>query len=313
MLYSSLNLDDVKDLFPIFESRFPGIQIEHVRANGEQLARRLIGESRRGSMAADLLETNGFEIYRAIKEGLADPFCPPNISDLNPQLYDRECRWIGTRTNHDVVAWNTRLVTPADAPRSYADLADPKWKGRLLVEMANVEMFTALLGEQAYGEVRGLDLFQGIAANDPKLHTGHGVIADLLAEGTGAIAVGAYAHRIEQLKARGAPVEWMQTEGVLYLQAAMLTRGGPHPNAGKLFLSWLVSQEGQTALTEVSNRYPVNLRVTRIPYSVPADFKSFPSRPEFAEHQGIRRRQWSQTFGLGPPAAITTPLSVTRS
>ena len=166
------------------------------------------------------------------------------------------------------------------------------------MEASDVEMFNALLSNDAYGEERGLALFQRIAANDPRLHTGHIETADLLADGQGAIFVGAYAHRIEQLKASGAPVDWMKTEGVLYMQAVAKVKGGPNPNAGKLFVSWLVSVEGQEALVDLAGRYALHPKVTRAPYAVPSGFKEYASRPEYAESLGVRQRQWQELFGL---------------
>lgn len=297
VLYSSLNLDDVKDLFPLFEARFPGVKIQHIRATGERLLERIVAEARAGGVRADVFETSGFEVYGAMNQGLIEPFCPPNLQELNPGLYDSGCHWIGVRTNHDVIAWNTNLVSRADAPSSYEDMGDPRWKGRILMEADDVEMFNALLSNDAYGEERGMELFRRIAANDPRLHAGHIETADLLAAGHGAVFVGAYAHRIEQLKANGAPVEWMKTEGVLYMQAVAKVKGGPNPNAGKLFLSWLVSVEGQQALADLAGRYTLHPKVTSAPYAVPSAFKAYASRPEHAQALAMRQRQWDQLFG----------------
>ena len=178
LIYSSLNLDDVAELFPLFESRFPGVKIEHTRATGERLLQRLVTEVRGGSVLADVFETNGFEIYNAAKEELTEPFCPANIADLNPNLYEKDCMWIGTRTNHDIVAWNTNLVRPGEEPKTYEDLGDPKWKDRILMELTDVEMFNALLSDRGYGEQRGMEMFRRIAANNPEFHSGHTEIAD---------------------------------------------------------------------------------------------------------------------------------------
>lgn len=119
VLYSSLNLDDVKDLFPLFEARFPGVKIQHIRATGERLLERIVAEARAGGVRADVFETSGFEVYRAMNQGLIEPFCPPNLQELNPGLYDSGCHWIGVRTNHDIIAWSTNLVSRA----ALADLA----------------------------------------------------------------------------------------------------------------------------------------------------------------------------------------------
>jgi iron(III) transport system substrate-binding protein len=297
VLYSSLNLDDVKDVFPRFEAQFPGIKIHHVRATGERLLDRLVNESVDGHVRADVLETSGFEVYRAIKKGLIESYCPPNVAELDPQLYDSGCQWIGVRTNHDVIAWNTSLVAPHEAPTSYQDLRDPRWKGKIIMDSSDVEMFAALLSDEAYGAERGMELFRDIAANEPQLNGGRGEAAEMLAAGRGAVLVGAYAHRIEQLKASGAPVEWMKTEGVLYMQAVAKVKDGPNPNAGKLFLTWLVSIDGQEALADLAGRYTLHPKVTRAPYAVPDGFKAYASRPEGGEVLPTRQRQWRQLFG----------------
>lgn len=295
-VYSSFNIDEFDKIYPLFQDRY-GIKVEHIRATGETILQRLVTEARAGRVVADLYETNSFEVFNAIQENLLEAWMPPNAAVFPDDLKDDQGFWVSTRQNIDGIAWNTNLVQPNEAPQSYEDMTDPRWRGRMLVERDDTEMFVGLIQGKFGGDMaRARQWLEGVAANQPQLNRGHTETTELLVAGGGAVFLGVYAHRVETMKARRAPIEWMQTEGVQLLQAGGITRGAPHPNAAKLFWNWFVGEEAQQAISAVG-RIPSRPGVALEAPLKPVGMRFYAVRPEYARIADQAVEMWRQVFG----------------
>src|SRR5258708_11929308 len=115
-----------------------------------------------GGFAADVAETAGSEMESMVRERWLQPVTPPAAAELIPQARMPHHGWIATRLSVFVGAYNTNIVKPADVPRSYQDLRDPKWKGKLGIEVDDANWFLSVVGFM--GEPQGLRLFHDIVA-----------------------------------------------------------------------------------------------------------------------------------------------------
>ncbi len=298
VVYSSFNLDEFDKVFPLFEKRYPDVKVDHVRANGEQLIQRMITETRGGKILADVLETNSFDVFNAISQNLLEPWKAPNAAAFPPALVDTEGIWVSTRQNTDIIAWNTDQVKAGQEPKSYDEMGDPKWKGKILMEADDIEMFAGLVAGKFGGNLEAAtEWLKKVAANQPEMHKGHTETTELLAAGQGAIFLGAYGHRIESLKKKKAPLEWMKTEGAQLLQVGGVVKGASHPNAAKLFFNWLLGEEGQQAISDVG-RIPSRPGVKLEAPLLPAETKWYPARPEQAKEYDRLAKLWRETLGI---------------
>lgn len=298
VVYSSFNVDEFDKVYPLFEKRYPGIKVEHVRATGEALIQRLVTEARGGRTIADVLETNGFDVYNAISVGLLEAWQAPEAAAFPASLKEAQGLWTSTRQNTDVIGYNTDLVPKGQEPKSYDDLTDPKWKGKILIEAEDYEMYAALIHGKFGGDVaRATDWLKKIMANQPELHKGHTETTELLAAGQGAIFLGAYGHRIESLKKKSAPLDWVKSEGCQLLQVGGVMKGAPHPSAARLFLNWLLGPEGQQAVSDIG-RIPSRPGVKLDAPLLPDGVKWYPSRPEMAKDYAQYQKVWNETLGL---------------
>jgi iron(III) transport system substrate-binding protein len=177
--------------------------------------------------------------------------------ELLPETVPEHGEWAPDRLNLLVYAYNTDAVKPADVPKSWQDLLDPKWKRRIGMESTNVEWFAALV--EAMGEKQGLDLFRRIADNGVAVRTGHNHSAVLVAAGEISLMLGIYSHDAERMKAKAAPVAWfLLPPAVVIPSAVAVSRRAPHPHAAALFYDYMLS-DGQRFYTEV-HRVPANRR-----------------------------------------------------
>ncbi len=297
-LYSSFNLDEFDKIQPVFEKRYPDIKMDQVRANGEDLVQRMVTETKGGKILSDVLETNSFDVFNAISQNLLEPWKAPNAGGIPDDLKDASGMWTCTRMNVDCIAWNTNLVSAADAPRGYDDLADPKWKGKMMIESEDMEMFAGLVSMKFGNDLeKATAWLKKVAANEPEAHKGHTETTELLAAGQAPIFFGAYAHRIESLKKKKAPLDWTKTEAVQLLQVGGVVKGAAHPNAARVFFNWMIGEEGQQAISNVG-RVPSRPGVKLEAPLKPDGIKFYATRPEMARQYAQLAKVWTETFGL---------------
>jgi iron(III) transport system substrate-binding protein len=296
-LYSSMNLDDARVVLPEFEKAFPGVKVEHVRATGEVLQQRLITEIKGGKVLADVYDTNSGQVFPVIQEGLLEAYPIPTAQDIPPEFRDERGLWTTERTTTVIIAYNTSQVKPEEAPQTFEDLADPKWKDKIIMEAADQEMFISLLKQKFANEEQGLEVFRKIGANEPQVFEGHTQVADFLAAGQGAVCMGCYGHHIVALQQKGAPVEFSKKEGVLNSIIFGLVKGAPHPNAAKLYLNWTMSPDGQKVLG-AAGRAPARPGTPISTPLMPDGMKWYPSRPEQLAAFNKYDALWRQIFKI---------------
>ena len=255
MLYSSLTQDDQLKLVADFKRRY-GVGVKFWRGSQAHILQRVLSETRGSRFEFDVLETNAPQIEALAREKLLQKMNSPYIEqELLPEVMPSHGEWAPDRLNLLVYAYNTQLVRPADVPKSWQALLDPKWKKRIGVESTNVEWFAALV--ESLGEKAGLELFRRIADNGLAVRTGHNHSAVLVAAGEIPLMLGIYSHDADRMKAKSAPVDWFILPPAVVLPSAVaVSRRAPHPNAAALFYDYMLT-DGQRFYTEV-HRVPAN-------------------------------------------------------
>jgi spermidine/putrescine-binding protein len=128
MIYTSLVPEDLAALAAAFERKY-GVKLKSWRANSEKVVQRTLTEARAGRHEADAVETNGPQLEALYREKALQPLRSPHLKDLMPQALRPHGYWVGSRINLFVQSYNTRLVKKEELPKSYAELAEPRWKG----------------------------------------------------------------------------------------------------------------------------------------------------------------------------------------
>jgi iron(III) transport system substrate-binding protein len=270
MLYTSLVPEDITAISAAFEKKY-GVKLKVWRANSEKVLQRAVTEARAGRNDADVVETNGPQLESLYREKGLQPLRSPHIKDLMPQALQKHGHWVGTRINMFVQSYNTSLVKKDELPKTYADLTNPRWKGRLGIEAEDEDWFAMIVKE--LGEEQGLRLFREIArVNGFSVRKGHTLLAGLVASGEIPLALTTYSHGAEKMKHKGAPVEWFaiapaigRANGIGVMQKP------PHPHAAALFVDFLLSPEGQVILQK-GGYVPANLKVEDRAQKLPLKF-----------------------------------------
>jgi iron(III) transport system substrate-binding protein len=168
----------------------------------------------------------------------------PTAANFPAGFIDKQGYWVGFYLVPYAITYNTQLVPKAAAPRSFDDLLQPKWKGQISLERE--EYLVTQSHMQFLGQQKGLDYLKRLARQDPILVNGHSKQAVLLTAGEFPIIIYSDIARTEELKRRGAPVEWVRAEPhITVLVSAAITREARHPAAARLFMNYLAADEGQ--------------------------------------------------------------------
>ncbi len=255
MLYSSLTPEDQLRLGADFKKRY-GVTLRFWRGSQTNILQRVLAETRGGRHEFDALETNSPQIEAIAREKLLQKIESPFVADvLLPQTLPPHGEWTPDRLNLLVYAYNTDAVKPADLPKTWQELAGPKWKQRLGMESTNVEWFATLV--QSMGEGAGLELFKRLGENGVAVRTGHTHSTGRAIAGEIPLFLGVFSHDVDRMKAKGAPIDWFVLPPAVVLPSAVaVSRRAAHPHAAVLFYDYMLT-DGQRFYTEV-HRVPAN-------------------------------------------------------
>jgi iron(III) transport system substrate-binding protein len=238
-LYTSLEDDVVGEVEELFEQRYD-VPVRLYRASSEDIAARVIEEGRAGETRGDVAEASGLVMELLSNEGRLERWEPAGAGRLPADA--RFDDWTAARTNRYVLGWNTERVSDGELPRSWDDLADPRWRGKLVMEVSDVDFARTLIEHWVSGGdslEAAEDRFEAIARN-ARFVDGHTLQAELLASGEFDAAAAAYAYIIDEAAREGAPVAWQPAVSptVTRPNGPGVVKGAPHPAAAALFVDW---------------------------------------------------------------------------
>jgi iron(III) transport system substrate-binding protein len=247
---------DMDDLIDVFSDEYD-IEVNNYRAGSETVLQRFLQEDEAGYYGSDVFETNALELGVAEQEGLLYPY----KSELRDSVLEagRQAEgWTATRFNAFVVGWNTDKIKPGQEPKTLEELAEPEWKGRISMEVGDVDWFTALhdyyVEEQGWTEEEYTDLMTRLASNS-QVVKGHSVQGELLSAGQFDVGISLYSHTIDKLADEGAPVAWIPEGGepvqpiVSRPNGIALVKTATNPCAALLFVDFEL-QGGQEVFKE---------------------------------------------------------------
>ena len=279
--YGTLAQINAEKILPLFEKRFPGIKVNHVDATSDKLVARAVSEARGGKTLGDIFQVPLENVLQLNDQKLLQE-TKLTESDEYPEGL-KGSFWVASDLQFFVAAWNTTLVKKEEEPKSFDDFAQPRWKNRLIAEPRDLEMLLAFAKYKFKSDEKAIELWKKIAANNVEFHKGHSQLAELLVAGQAAVCLTCYSHHYPGRMKKGAPVNYMLSEGVASINATAIFKNAPHPKTALLFARWIASQEGQKAMAE-GGRTPAHPKVqpkdktrTEKIYAISAaDLKEFP-------------------------------------
>lgn len=246
--YGTLAQVNAEKILPVFERRFPGVKINHVDITSDNLVARAVAEARGGKTIGDIFQAPLETALQMHDQKLLLDITLPEYAAYPANM--KGSYWVASNLQFIVAAWNTNLLKKGDEPKRFDDLADAKYKGLLVAEPRDFEFLMGLAKHKFKNDDKAVALLRAIAANGVEFHKGHSQLTELLTGGQATLCVTCFAHQYPARMKKGAPVNFMLSEGIGSINATAIFKDAPHPSAALLFARWAASEEGQKVYSE---------------------------------------------------------------
>ncbi len=241
VVYGSASVADVNPTFLDFRARYPFIQVDYVRTR--ELTEKALMEKRAGRILVDILIGGADRSYLGLKEKMLASYHSPEREAIIPSFKDKEGYWVGLDFTPVVIAYHAGFVRAADAPKSYADLLHPRWRGKVSLDADPRYLVAALYLE--WGEERAVEFLKKLVENDVQVRRGRTLQTQLLCAGEFSLSTDLFAHGVVPMVRKGCPVKMALPKPTpVHITSITMAEGAPHPHAAALFYDYLLTKAG---------------------------------------------------------------------
>jgi iron(III) transport system substrate-binding protein len=301
--YTSVELPVAEKVAKAFEAKFPGIAVRVERSGAERNFQRIAQEYASKIYVCDITQSSDAAHFISWKrDGLLESYLPEEVArHYPPQHKDADGMFASWRVYLSVIAYNTKLVKAQEAPKSFADLLDPKWMGKLVKAhpgysgtiMTATQQMVATLGWSYFEKLAKQKVMQLQSAADPPKK---------VAVGERAVQVDGADYTILQFQAKGEPIEIVYaSEGTPLISGpAAIMKRAPNPNAARLFHSWAMGIECQQLNSDVAGLRSAHALVKERPGRKPlAEIKVMKEDPAAVDAQSDEiKAKYAAIFGV---------------
>ena len=296
--YTSTPVEQGQKIADMFQKEY-GIKVEMFRSGGSAILRRFQQEMDAGRAAADVITTSDPAASAAMaRKGLFVAFKPKNFDKVPDAAKDAQGHYVAQRLNLMTIYLRHDKVAPADEPKSWSDVLDPKHKGKLVMTDPS---FTALQVSVVgmMSRARGWGFYEKLRQNDVMVVQSNQQASDMLKRGERLIAVGALDSYAADERRNGHPMKTLYpADGVFVIPSpTAIVKGSPSPNGAKLFAQFMITEEVQK-LFPADGGYAARSDIPA-PEGSPAvkDINIIPVDYEYIEKESGRiKRRFNEVF-----------------
>jgi iron(III) transport system substrate-binding protein len=300
--YTAIDVKVAQGLATAFEQQYPGIKVQVERTGSERIYQRVAQERANNIFAVDVLDGSDQALFVTWKkQGILEPYLPSELTKWPADQRDPDGTFASVRFTLMPIAYNTNLVKPEDAPKSFADLLDPKWSGKIVKAhpsysggiVTSTFQTVKAIGWDYIEKLGKQKVLQVQSATEPPKK---------LALGERAVSADGLEYMDIRMKESGAPIAIVYPkEGTPFIPGCeAIAKNAPHPYAAKLFMSFMVSRETQQYLADAAGLRSFHPDVKLKPGVVPlSQIKLLPSDPvaQEAATEEIKKK-YAQYFGI---------------
>ena len=299
--YSSVDVKVAEGIKKAFMAQYPKIDVEVERSGSERVLQRINQEYQSGIKNVDVVNSSDASHFLFWKQqGWLAKHTPPDAQKFAAQYRDPDGTFYTWRATLDCMAYNTNLVKDAEAPKSYAELLDPKWKGKLVKAHPSYSG-TSLTGTYALVKVLGWDYFEKLSKTGIQQLQSTTAPPKTLASGERAVMVDGNEYNVFIEMDAKSPVKPIYAkEGTPFVSSpTAIFAGAPHPNAARVFQNFIYTAKAQQLLVDVGGARSVHPEVKEPAGRMPlTDIKLLPDdAPGMLPHIADIKKKYTQLFG----------------
>jgi iron(III) transport system substrate-binding protein len=236
-----------------FTAQYPGVTVSVIRTTGQVAYERLSQDLKNNAPQCDVFSTTDIAHMPALmqRKALAN-YSPPNAANLAPafQGLGQDGWWYPNHSTLMLIIVNTLKVKPEEAPTSWTDLLDPKWKGRVAFGHPGFSGYVGVWTVEMR-KLYGWDYFDKLAKNNPRIGRSGNDPITLLNAGECVVGLGPLATTLLSAS-KGNPIaaQYPTDGSMLCVGPSGVLAAAPHPNAARLFMNWLLSAECARVMAE---------------------------------------------------------------
>ncbi len=238
-----------------FGQKYPFIRVEVLRTTTTGATKRMLEEYKAGKHVVDLMNLPTAALLALREAGVLQPYYSSEMEMLHPDAVEPNRYWANNYESYVGLGFNTNLIRPEEAPKTYDDLLDPKWKDRMALT-GRSSALSNFVGTMLL--VKGEDFLRQLGRQEPTVHDFSGrALANLIVSGEVALSPQTYNSHMADSKQKGASVAWRPLGPVFgQVNAAALAKRAPSPHAAMLFNDFILSREGQTIMEKLGYNSP---------------------------------------------------------
>ena len=299
--YSSVDVKVAEGIKKAFNEQYPKIEVDVERSGSERVLQRINQEYQSNIKNVDVVNSSDASHFLFWKQqGWLAKHTPPDVAKFATQYKDPDGTYFTWRATLDCMAYNTNLVKDAQAPKSYAELLDPKWKGKLVKAHPSYSG-TSLTGTYALVKVLGWDYFEKLSKTGIQQLQSTTAPPKTIASGERAVMVDGNEYNIFIEMNQKSPVKPIYAkEGTPFVSSpTAVFKEAPHPNAARVFQNFLYTAKAQQLLVDVGGARSVHPDVKEPANRTPLkDIKLLPDDAQgMLPHIAEIKKKYTQLFG----------------
>jgi len=240
--YTNSGVENATRYIQAFKKKYPFINANFWRSKTRQVTQRVVSEANAGRNLVDVIKPSTDLLPALLERNLIGRYETPGRA-----IYPAHAKSLYFTTMNyafRVFAFNPRKVNRKDAPKTWEELLQPKWKGEILFDESSLEEVVALLA--AWGRDRTVSYFTRLSQQQLLIRVGRDTVTQMMMAGEAPLAVTTYAYNNEGLRVQSAPVDWIAEDLIpALIYPLTLARNAPHPYSAALFYDFMISEEGQ--------------------------------------------------------------------
>lgn len=245
--YGTLPIDEFLPLARVYNSRYRAMALNHYFSPRDGILSRTLTEARAGRHAVDVVQVDLSYGYQLMNANLVQAYQVPGANRYFDGTFDASGNWHSMYYLTTALIYNSAAVKAEQAPKSYADLLSPSWKGKMLFDPEAGYILAAM--EEAWGREKAVNYLSRLAKQDLSYRRGGTLTTQVVTSGEYPIGIAINGETSAAIREKGAPLGFkVLAPAIVKPEGLFVAKNAPHPHAALLFVEWVLSDEAQNFL-----------------------------------------------------------------